>query len=82
VGRKIRISEVVRLYPQRILAIYIRLINHNPERLMAIRRLAKEVEAAGTLFLLAQDTQDMAWHAIQQGWIPAINNQSSIVSKQ
>ena len=62
-------QEVVRLYPDRILAVYIRAVSRSQKRLKAIRNLAKEVEAAGSSFLLAQDTQAMACHAAQQGWI-------------
>lgn len=75
-------NEVVHLYPHRILAVYIRAVSHNQKRLNAIRSLAKDIEAAGCSFLLAQDTQAMAQHAAQQGWIPANSNQSSVVSKQ
>jgi len=66
-------QEVVRLYPNRILAVYIRAVSRSQKRLKAIHRLAKEVEAAGSSFLLAQDTQAMARHAAQQGWIPGLD---------
>jgi phosphatidate phosphatase APP1 len=62
-------SEVVRLYPDRILAIYIRNVSHDLKRPDAIRALAKEVTNAGSTLILADDTLPMAQHAAQQGWI-------------
>ena len=60
---------VVQKYPQRILAIYIRDVSRDLKRPEAIRALAKEVVAAGSRLILAEDTLPMAEHAAAQGWI-------------
>ena len=64
-------AEVVRLYPRRILAIYIRNVSRDLKRPEAIHALAKEVAEAGSTLILADDTLPMARHAAEQGWIPA-----------
>lgn len=56
-------------YPERILAIYIRNVEANPERAATLHALAKEVLAAGSTFVLADDTYATAQHAAAQGWI-------------
>jgi phosphatidate phosphatase APP1 len=61
--------EVVRLYPNRILAIYIRNIRRRARRIAAIQALAEEVAAAGSTLVLADDTLAAARHAADQGWI-------------
>jgi phosphatidate phosphatase APP1 len=58
-------------YPGRILAIYIRNVDANPERSASVQALAKEVLAAGSTLLLADDTYAAAQHAAEQGWITA-----------
>jgi phosphatidate phosphatase APP1 len=58
-------------YPTRILAIYIRNVDPNPERLESIRRLAEDVLAAGSSLILADDTFAAAKHAAEHGWILA-----------
>jgi hypothetical protein len=63
--------EVVRAYPGRILAVYIRNIDRKPTRLEAIKRLADEVLAVGSSLILSDDTLAAARHAVQQGWIAA-----------
>jgi len=55
--------EVVRKYPQRIRAIYIRSINTKAERLAAIDRLITEVSETGCQLVLAPDTVFAASHA-------------------
>lgn len=62
---------IIDRYPKRILAIYIRNVDPNPERLASIRRLADEVLAAGSSLVLADDTYAAARHAAAQGWIAA-----------
>jgi phosphatidate phosphatase APP1 len=62
-------SEVVRTYPGRILAIYIRNVSKDPLRIGAIRGLAAEVQATGTPLVLADDTLAAATHAAEHGWI-------------
>ena len=56
-------------YPERILAIYIRNVDTNPERAASVQALAKEVLAAGSTLILADDTYAAAEHAAEQGWI-------------
>jgi hypothetical protein len=33
--------------------------------------VGEEIDASGSVFLLTADTQEMARHAVQQGWIVA-----------
>lgn len=63
--------RVVHDNPDRILAVYIRNVTPRPERVGAIRRLADEVEKAGSSLLLADDTLAAAKHAASKGWITA-----------
>ena len=56
-------------YPERILAIYIRNVDTNPGRAASVQALAKEVLAAGSTLVLADDTYVAAEHAAAQGWI-------------
>jgi phosphatidate phosphatase APP1 len=56
-------------YPGRIRAIYIRNVDANPERSAALQALAREVKAAGSTLVLADDTYAAAIHAAEQGWI-------------
>jgi phosphatidate phosphatase APP1 len=56
-------------YPGRILAIYIRNVDANPERSASVQALAEQVLAAGSTLLLADDTYAAATHAAKQGWI-------------
>ena len=56
-------------YPGRILAIYIRNVDVNPERSASVQALAKEVLAAGSTLVLADDSYAAAQHAVEQGWI-------------
>ncbi|HVH13163.1 MAG TPA: phosphatase domain-containing protein, partial [Longimicrobium sp.] len=63
--------RVVHDHPDRILAVYIRNVTPRPERVDAIRRLADEVERAGSSLLLTDDTLAAAKHAAQNGWITA-----------
>ncbi|HEX9440258.1 MAG TPA: phosphatase domain-containing protein [Roseiflexaceae bacterium] len=61
--------EIVRLYPGRILAIYIRNVKRRDERIAAVQALAEEVAAAGSALVLADDTLVAARHAAEHGWI-------------
>lgn len=58
-------------YRGRILAIYIRNVDSNPERSAAIQALAEEVLLAGSSLILADDTAAAAKHAARHGWIAA-----------
>jgi phosphatidate phosphatase APP1 len=61
--------EIVRTHPGRILAIYIRNVDPNPERLASVRALEREVIDAGSTLVLADDTAAAARHAAEHGWI-------------
>lgn len=61
--------EIVRRNPGRILAIYIRNVDPNPERSSSVQALAKEVLDAGSTLILADDTAAAAKHAAERGWI-------------
>ncbi|HET9423866.1 MAG TPA: phosphatase domain-containing protein [Gemmatimonadaceae bacterium] len=63
--------EIVHAYPGRILAIYIRNVEPNPERSAAVQELAAEVLKAGSTLVLADDSAAAAKHAVEQGWITA-----------
>ncbi|PYP79999.1 MAG: hypothetical protein DMD35_06710 [Gemmatimonadetes bacterium] len=56
-------------FPGRILAVYIRNVRAEPQRSAAVQALAKEVLAAGSTLILADDTFAAAKHAAEQGWI-------------
>jgi len=56
-------------FPGRILAIYIRNVRAEPARSASVQALAKEVLAAGSTLILADDTFAAASHAAEQGWI-------------
>ncbi len=58
-------------YPGRVHAIYIRNVHQNPERAAALQELAHDVLAAGSAFVLADDTLAAGQHAAEQGWINA-----------
>ncbi len=62
-------ARVVRENPGRILAVYIRNVSRTPERDEAVRALSREVEAAGSSLVLADDTFVMARHAAEEGLI-------------
>ncbi|UCE00775.1 MAG: DUF2183 domain-containing protein [Chloroflexota bacterium] len=62
-------SQVMRSYPQRILTAYIRCVMNKPQRREEIRLLAEQAATFGSALVLAEDTQTMAIHAAEQGWI-------------
>jgi len=61
--------SIIDAYPGRILAIYIRNVRLDPVRSASVQALAKEVVAAGSMLVLADDTFAAATHAAEQGWI-------------
>lgn len=61
-------AQIVREHPGRVLAIYVRHVS-GASRRRAIEPLAREVVAAGSTLLLAVDTQAMAQHAAEHGFI-------------
>ncbi|MDQ3515184.1 MAG: DUF2183 domain-containing protein [Gemmatimonadota bacterium] len=56
-------------YPGRILAIYIRNVEHHPERSASVKALAEEVLSAGSTLVLADDSFAAATHAAEHEWI-------------
>ena len=63
--------QTVKDYPHRVVAIYIRDVNHDAERSAAIARLADEVIASHSALVLCEHTLDAAKHAVERGWIRA-----------
>lgn len=61
--------EIVGLYPERVLAVYIRDVTDSPERDEAVRKLAAELASAGCHLLLAGNTAAAAEDALQHGWL-------------
>jgi phosphatidate phosphatase APP1 len=51
------------------MAVYIRDVNRSAERKSSVEKLGKEVLAAGSTLVLADDTVAAARHAAGQGWI-------------
>ncbi len=62
--------DVVRDQGERILAVYIRNVSPDPLRKKSIEELATEVQKAGSILILADDTLACAQHAAEKGWIP------------
>jgi phosphatidate phosphatase APP1 len=62
-------SDVVKEYPTRIRAIYIRSIDQRPSRLAAIDKLIEEVRHTGSQVVLAPDSEFAAAHAAGEGLI-------------
>ena len=65
-------SDVVKEYPTRIRAIYIRSINKQPSRLAAIDKLIEEVRHTGSQLVLAPDSEFAAAHAAAEGLISTV----------
>lgn len=61
--------DIVREFPARVPAVYIRDVSPDPLRRVEIAALAEEVDAAGSALVLAEDTLAAARHAAAQGWI-------------
>jgi phosphatidate phosphatase APP1 len=63
--------EIVKAYPNRILAIYIRNVDPHPERSAAVQKLAEEILKEGSSLVLADDSYAAGKHAAENGWIAA-----------
>ena len=61
--------EVMKAFPGRVLAVYIRNVGAPDERSLAVKKLAAEAADEGATLILADDTLGMARHAAEQGWI-------------
>ncbi len=64
-------TEIVKAYPNRIKAIYIRQVDKNPKREQAIQRLRDELAGTQCDLVLAADSVLIAEHAHAQGDISA-----------
>lgn len=62
-------AQVVREHPGRILAVYIRNVSRNPDRIRAVEVLARQVAEDGGSLVLAADTVALASHAAGKGLI-------------
>lgn len=65
--------EIAKLYPGRILAIYIRAVTQNTDRLDKIVSLSQTAQDIGSMLVLAHDTREAALHAANHGWIQPAN---------
>jgi phosphatidate phosphatase APP1 len=68
-------QKVVKMYPRRIRAIYIRNVNPDPSRIEALDRLIDEVRTTGTQLLLVPDSESAAAHAAGEGLINPLSMQ-------
>ena len=64
-------ADIVRRYPQRIRAIYIRSVNPDPVRIAAVEGLIEEVAKTGCQLVLSADCEPAAAHAAAEGLIQA-----------
>ena len=62
-------AEVVKRFPERVRAIYIRSVDPRPERLAGIDALADAIRASRTQFVLVPDSEFAAVHAAGEGLI-------------
>ncbi|WP_189446067.1 App1 family protein [Salinicola rhizosphaerae] len=62
-------AEIVKAYPDRVRAVYIRKVDNDPERDAAIEVLANEMRESGCELVLARDSASMAEHALANGFI-------------
>lgn len=62
-------TEVIRHYPGRILAAYIREARQQASRRASVQVLVEAAKAMGSTMLLAPDTRTMSNHAATRGWI-------------
>ena len=62
-------AEIIKSFPNRVLAVYIRNVSNNAKRDQVIGRLADDFADSGSSFVLASNTLAMAEHAANQGLI-------------
>jgi phosphatidate phosphatase APP1 len=62
-------AKIVRSFPNRILAVYIRDVSSDPKRDQAIGRMATDFARSGCSLVLASSTLAMAEHAAERGFI-------------
>jgi phosphatidate phosphatase APP1 len=61
--------DIIKAFPGRVRAVYIRNVGAGPGRSEAVKKLALETAAEDAALILADDTLGMARHAADQGWI-------------
>lgn len=61
--------DLVREFPGRVRAIYIRNVSTGPARTSEVLAIAREVEREGVEMLLVKDTEEASVHALARGWI-------------
>jgi phosphatidate phosphatase APP1 len=64
-------AAVMRDFPGRVLAAYIRSVHEAPSRTAVLANLSDEMRAAGALLVVVEDTVAAARHAAAHGWIGA-----------
>jgi phosphatidate phosphatase APP1 len=62
-------QEVVKKYPDRVKAVYIRKVAENAARNAELENLSRELEKAGSPLVITEDTMEMARHAVSAGFI-------------
>lgn len=62
-------AAIVKAYPDRIAAVYIRRVDNDPAREAAIERLREQLSASRCELVLAGDSMKMAHHAFDRGFI-------------
>jgi phosphatidate phosphatase APP1 len=61
--------QIVKEFPNRVQAIYIREVTHSEQRTLAVKQLARELLSTQCTVVLAGDTLDAAQHAAERGLI-------------
>jgi phosphatidate phosphatase APP1 len=61
-------QEIVKQFPNRILAVYIREVK-SKKRIKEVRKIVKEVKALGVPMLLMEDSFAAAAHSEAMGWL-------------
>jgi phosphatidate phosphatase APP1 len=74
--------QVVKQYPNRIRAVYIRDVNPKPERIEAINKLNAEINKVGSELVFAPDSEFAARHAVAEGLIAADELENIRVEKK
>ena len=63
-------ADIATRFPQRITAIWIRIVLNDRKRLREIERLRESLQAVGTELVVAADSAVFASHARERAWIP------------
>jgi phosphatidate phosphatase APP1 len=75
-------AEIVHEYGDRVIAVYIRNVSRDVKRPEAVQALADEVIEAGSVLVMADDSVDIARHAVEEGlisadWLPHIREEKA-----